>query len=102
MIVEHAEFTIRPDQAAEFEAAVERGRAALGAAPGFRWARLIRQVENPSVYLLLVGWEKLEDHTVGFRESELFGQWRAQVGPFFATTPVVVHYEGEPSIGPVE
>jgi len=35
----------------------------------------------------------VEDHTVGFRESELFVQWRALIGPFFANPPEVEHWE---------
>jgi hypothetical protein len=37
----------------------------------------------------------VEAHTVDFRGSELFQQWRAPVGEFFATPPVVTHYEAE-------
>ena len=95
MIIEHAEFTIAPDDAAAFEEAVARGRRFIAQSPGFLWGRLVRQVETPGAYLLLVGWETLEHHMVGFRESELFPLWRAEVGPFFAAPPVVTHYEGD-------
>ena len=49
-------------------------------------------MENPSVYLLLVGWESLEAHMVIFRGSELFTQWRGVVGEYFAAPPVVTHF----------
>jgi hypothetical protein len=42
--------------------------------------------------MLRIEWATLEDHTVGFRGSPAFTQWRAQVGPFFATAPVVEHF----------
>jgi heme-degrading monooxygenase HmoA len=99
MVVEHAEFTIAPEDAAAFEEAFATARQALAKAPGYLWSRLIRQVENPRTYLLLVGWETLEHHMVGFRGSELFTQWRAAVGPFFAAPPVVTHYEGDLELG---
>lgn len=95
MVIEHAEITIIPGKAAEFEEAFERGHKAIAQSPGYLWARLVRQIENPDVYLLLIGWESLEAHTVVFRESDLFQQWRAAVGPFFASPPTVTHYDGE-------
>ena len=49
-------------------------------------------VERPDVYVFTIGWETLEDHTQGFRDSALFEQWRALIGPHFAQPPVVEHY----------
>ncbi len=95
MVVEHVDIAVTPGREEEFEAAFTRGRAVVAKSEGFRWARLVRQIEAPSSYLLLIGWDTLEAHTVGFRESELFAQWRAIVGPFFATPPTVVHYAGD-------
>jgi hypothetical protein len=43
--------------------------------------------------VLQIFWDTLEDHTVGFRQSPLFVEWRAIVGPFFAVPPVVEHFE---------
>src|SRR5438270_13752527 len=70
-VVEHAELTIAPGREAEFEQAFSRGEQAIAKSPGYRWSRLIRQVENPGTYLLLVGWQSLEAHMVEFRGSEL-------------------------------
>jgi heme-degrading monooxygenase HmoA len=98
MVVEHAEIGIVPGREKEFEEAFTRGHRAIAQAPGYRWARLIRQIENPGTYLLLVGWESLESHTVDFRNSPLFQEWRATVGEFFAAAPVVTHYEAEPDL----
>lgn len=95
VIVEHVDITVEPGREEEFEAAFTRGREVLAKAKGFRWARLLRGVESPASFLLLIGWDTLEDHTVGFRESELFPQWRAIVGPLFAVAPTIVHYEGD-------
>jgi len=92
MILEHALLTIRPDSHDEFEAAITRAREVISAAPGFRSFALHRGVETPDRYLLLVGWETLEDHTVGFRESPAFAEWRSHIGPFFDGQPEVDHY----------
>jgi heme-degrading monooxygenase HmoA len=92
MIVEHAEFTVAEADADKFEAAYAQARGLLAQTEGFHWAHLHRGVERPGSYLLLVGWETVEAHMVGFRESERFPQWRALLGPYFAADPKVEHY----------
>jgi heme-degrading monooxygenase HmoA len=93
MILEHALITIRPDERQEFEAALTRARAVIATSPGFRSLRLSRGIETPDRYLLLVEWETLEDHTVGFRESSRFAEWRSHIGPFFEGPAVVDHFD---------
>jgi heme-degrading monooxygenase HmoA len=61
--------------------------------PGFRNLSLSRSIESPSNYLLLVEWEELEDHTVGFRQSEQYEEWRALLHHFYDPSPIVEHYE---------
>ena len=41
----------------------------------------------------MIFWESLESHTVDFRESPAFAEWRAIVGGFFAGQPVVEHFK---------
>lgn len=53
---------------------------------------LSRQVEEPGHYRLAIGWRSIEDHTVGFRESEAFGAWRALVTPHLAQAPAATHW----------
>ena len=91
MIYEHAQLTIAAGRATEFETAFERVPAVFAQAPGCHGVSLRRCVEEDH-YLLVVEWETLEDHTVRFRESELFTQWRAIASPFFAAPPRVLHY----------
>ena len=92
MILEHADIRIDPARAAEFEEAILRGASTVIAhAKGFRGYKVNRSIESPGRYLLMIYWDTLEDHTVGFRGSDAFAQWRAIVGPFFAQPPVVEH-----------
>jgi heme-degrading monooxygenase HmoA len=91
MIVEHAVITIIPGREAAFEEAFARAPAIFERAEGFGWIRLLRSIEEPSRYTILVGWETVEDHTVRFKESGLWAQWRALVGEFFAAPPTVEH-----------
>lgn len=83
---------VTPGQEEELEAAFTRGHDAIRQATGYRWARLLRQVENGSEYLHLVAWATLEPHTADFRGSALFEEWRSAVRKYFAAPPVLVHY----------
>jgi quinol monooxygenase YgiN len=61
--------------------------------PGFVSYQLHRSIETGGRYLLLVQWLTVEHHTVGFRQSPQFKQWRALLGPFFVAAPAVEHYQ---------
>lgn len=94
MILELADIRIQPGQNAAFEAAIEQAAGTIIAqAQGFQGYKVNRGIESPERYVLQVFWDTLEDHTVGFRQSPLFTQWRGIVGPFFAAPPVVEHFE---------
>ena len=94
MILELADIRIHPGQQAAFEEAIERGLQTVASqAKGFRGAKVNRCIETPERFVLQIFWDTLEDHTVGFRQSDLFPQWRAIVGPFFAGPPHVEHFE---------
>ena len=54
---------------------------------------LEKVIETPGLYLLRVLWETVEAHTMAFRGSDNFQQWRALAGPFFVSAPDVVHAE---------
>ena len=94
MILELADIRIAPGQNAAFEEAIERGlRTVISHAKGFAGFKVNRGMESAERYILQIFWDTLEDHTVGFRQSEAFAQWRAIVGPFFASPPMVEHFE---------
>jgi heme-degrading monooxygenase HmoA len=94
MILELADIRIQPGQNAAFEEAIERGlQTVIAHAKGFQGFKVNKGIENPERYVLQIFWDTLEDHTVGFRESPAFAQWRALVGPFFAGPPVVEHFD---------
>ncbi len=93
MILEQAIFAITPGSEADFEAAMGEAKEVIAKAKGFRSLTLRRCIERPSSYLLLNEWDTVEDHMVGFRESELFARWRELIGPYFAAAPEVEHFE---------
>ena len=93
MILEIAELTVRPGEQSAFDAAIARGiQTVVSKSKGFRRATVHRGIESPERYVLQIEWDTLENHTVDFRESAAFTQWRAIVGPFFATPPRVEHF----------
>ena len=94
MILEIADIRIQPGQQAAFETALQQGLdTVISQAAGFGGAKVNRGIVSPERYILQIFWATLEDHTVGFRQSPLFAQWRAIVGPFFAAPPVVEHFD---------
>ena len=94
MILELADFSIHPHHNDAFEEALQHGIATVIAhAKGFEGFKVNRCIENPNRYVLQIFWTTLEDHTVGFRDSPAFAQWRAIVGPFFANPPMVQHFD---------
>jgi heme-degrading monooxygenase HmoA len=93
VILEVADIHIRPGEQAAFDEAIQRGVTSdISQARGFRGWKVNKGIESPERYLLMIFWDTLEDHTVGFREGPLFAQWRAIVGPFFAAPPQVEHF----------
>ncbi|MDT7839063.1 antibiotic biosynthesis monooxygenase family protein [Aquabacterium sp. OR-4] len=93
MILEVADIRITPGQQAAFEEAVHRGiQTAIAPSKGFRGYQVRHSIESPERYLLLLEWETLEDHTVGFRGSPAYAQWRGIVSAYFAQAPQVEHF----------
>ena len=92
MICEHALLDVRPDQTESFEAAFAQARSIIAGMPGFGGLTLSRCLERPATYLLLVEWERLEDHTEGFRGSPGYAEWRALLHHFYDPFPRVEHF----------
>lgn len=93
MILEIADIRIHPGQQADFDAAITRGLAqVITKAKGYVRHSVQKGIETQERYVLMIEWETLENHTVDFRESAAFQDWRAIVGPFFAAPPNVEHF----------
>ncbi len=94
MILELVDIRIQPGQQAAFDEAIQRGvETVIAKAKGFQGFKINRGIESPERYVLQIFWTTLENHTVDFRESPAFAEWRAIVGPFFAQPPMVEHFE---------
>lgn len=91
MIFEMAELEIKSGMETEFEHGVTLAAPLFQRARGCHGLQLLRSVEQPSRYTLMVTWENLDDHMVHFRESKDFQEWRRLVGDYFACPPQVGH-----------
>ena len=93
MIKEFAQVEVLPGKDGEFVAAVNLAVVkVLSTARGFIAFEIYKSVERENVYMFDIQWATLVDHTIGFRESDLFPKWRAIIGPFFASPPQVEHW----------
>lgn len=94
MILEIADIRVQPARADEFAEAIRRGvDGVVAKAAGYRSHRIVQGIEAPERFVLMIWWDTLEAHTVGFRGGPLFAEWRAIVGPYFAMPPSVEHFE---------
>jgi heme-degrading monooxygenase HmoA len=91
MVLEIAQITVKPGMEAEFEAGVAKAAPVFKRAKGCTAMELQRSIEKPGRYRLFVTWETLENHTVDFRNSADFQEWRSCVQHCFANPPEVEH-----------
>jgi len=91
-VLELAILNIKDGRADDFEQAFAKAQNIISAMPGYIRHQLRRCVENPQQYLLLVSWETIEDHNVGFRNSAEYQQWRTLLHDFYQPFPSVEHY----------
>lgn len=93
MVLEVAILNVKEAQVAEFEQAFGQAQRIICGSPGYVSHQLQRCIEHPNRYILLVNWETLEDHTVGFRKSKPYEQWSELLHHFYDPFPEVEHYE---------
>lgn len=93
MILEAVMLQVRPGMSDSYEDAMRRASPLIASIPGYKGHQLQRCMEQEGKFLLLVQWEKLEDHTIGFRESAAYQEWKAILHPYYDPFPVVEHFE---------
>lgn len=93
MVVEIAEFTAQPGKTEELQAGLLRGLGVIRRAPGCLSARLRSCVEDHNRFIYQIEWTTLEDHTVAFRSSPLFPEYRSHITGLFVDPVTVHHYE---------
>ena len=96
MITEQAVLDVVEGEEPAFEAAFDTARQLIASMPGFESLRLLRCLERSNRYLLLVEWATLEDHTVGFRGSAEYQEWKRLLHHFYDPFPTVEHFTPVP------
>ena len=92
MILEVAMLQIDPEREAEFESAFRQAAPIIASMKGCQSYELQRCLEVPGKYVLLVRWDTLEDHTVGFRGSPEYQEWKRLLHHFYHPFPTVEHF----------
>lgn len=92
MILEIASFDIKENLVPEFVIAMHQAKNIIKKAEGILNFEFHHCIETKTKFIALIQWKALENHTVGFRESELFVEWRNILSPYFNNPPVVEHY----------
>jgi heme-degrading monooxygenase HmoA len=93
MILEVAILNVIPGEQTAFESAFTIAAPILTSMPGYIAHELRLCIENRSRYILLVQWQTIEDHTIGFRGSPEYQEWKALLHHFYDPFPTVEHYE---------
>ena len=98
MILEVAILNVIAGREAQFETAFSDAQSIIASMKGYRWHELRRCLETRNRYILLVQWETLEDHTIGFRGSAGYREWKRMLHDFYDPFPTVEHYAALPGL----
>ena len=93
MVLEVAILDVKPELRSDFEPAFEKAQVIISSMPGYISHELQQCMEDNNRYLLLVKWQTLEAHTVGFRESGQYQEWKQLLHHFYHPFPEVLHFE---------
>ena len=93
MILEVVILDVIPGQEKDFEAAFAKASTIISSMSGYVSHQLQRCLERQNRYILLVNWETLEAHTVGFRGSAEYQEWKKLLHHFYDPFPSVEHYK---------
>ncbi|MCX6083035.1 MAG: antibiotic biosynthesis monooxygenase [Chloroflexi bacterium] len=92
MILEVTILNVREGQSDEFEAAFIQASPLIASIPGYISHELQKCIETPNRYILLVQWKTLEAHTIGFRQSPEYQDWKRLLHHFYDPFPTVEHF----------
>ena len=92
MILEVAILDVKSGSSQEFESAFHKAESIIRSMKGYIAHDLNKCIEKPDRYILLVQWERLEDHTEGFRQSPQYQEWKQLLHHFYDPFPLVEHY----------
>lgn len=93
MILEVAILNLKNGRSNEFEKAFEKAQLIISSMKGYISHQLKKCIEKKDKYILLVHWETIEDHEIGFRKSKKYQEWKQLLHHFYDPFPTVEHYK---------
>ena len=93
MILEVAILQIKKGLSKEFEISFNEAQKIIATINGYVSHQLKKCVEQEDKYILLVNWNTIEDHEVGFRKSPEYQDWKALLHHYYEPFPIVEHYK---------
>ena len=93
MILEGAMLQVKKNMEREFEESFKEASSIISKMDGYIKHSLNKCFEQDGKYLLLVEWETLESHTIGFRKSEEYQKWKSLLHCYYEPFPVVEHFQ---------
>lgn len=93
MILEVAILNVKQGLSEEFEQAFKKAKVIISSMKGYISHELKKCIEEKDKYILLVNWETIEDHEIGFRQSQEYQRWKQLLHHFYEPFPVVQHYK---------
>ena len=93
MILEVAMLQVKAELEIQFEKDFKLAGKYISSVKGYIKHDLRKCIEQKNKYILLVEWEQIEDHTIGFRQSEEYLEWKKLLHHYYHPFPIVEHYE---------
>jgi len=93
MVLEQATLHVKPNTFTDFEFAFKKATSIICKMKGFISVELLKCVEKKDTYLLLVKWDTIDDHEIGFRKSNEYQEWKKLLHHFYEPFPKVWHYK---------
>ncbi len=92
MILEVAILNVIQGKEKQFEKDFETVGQYICSINGYIRHSLRKCIEQENKYILLVDWEKLDDHIIGFRQSEQYLEWKKMLHKYYDPFPIVEHF----------
>lgn len=92
MILEVVLLDIKETMDKEFEQSFSIAQEILSSIDGYISHQLQKCIEKENRYILLVQWETLQAHTVNFRESKQYLEWKELLHHYYSPFPDVEHF----------
>lgn len=93
MIMELAILQVKEGEENNFERDFNIAGQYISSIEGYKGHTLKKCLEHKNKYVLLVDWETLEAHEVGFRQSGVYQKWKKMLHHYYSPFPEVEHYQ---------